>query len=1097
MSASEGALQFSFDRGESWTNFVPVNPGLLIYTWDIAVDIFNPDIMYYATGKPAWDTPDEQGLYTVDLTTIDPVAEFNDGPGDLIPSTAGTGIWRVYPLENGTFYLATQNYGVLKSEDACDTWAPMSNGLDNLSVTSIVFDESFEPMVATTRGSDGDPRYAYMLWDPSGEEGAVYKWDPVLESWSRKAETQITSAVYSVVNVPDDPERIYATCMQGVFLSTDGGETWEAKDWGLPQPDGYFQASDIVIHPEDPNRLFVDSWLFGVYASSDGGEHWTAFNQNLNQYYMQELIIDWEFPNIVYSSTVGNSIMKCITGNPPVVDSVTGNSVPLSEPYEVTIKEETLLEVQIEGHDPDGDTLTYSAYLNLAEVPAPWEVPDPDEEFTFDPETHVFRWIPWLGSSENGPWELVLKISDDAMAAYADVEIIIDPIHPPELDWITADGVPLSEPYGASVVEEEFIEVQIEATDADGDTLTYSASFLGEDLPAPWEVPDPDEVATFDPDTHIFRWAPPYGASTSSPYQLYFEVTDGRFTIIPSVEISVEPIHPPEVDWITADGVPLSEPYGASVVEEAFIEVQIEATDADGDTLTYSASFLGEDLPAPWEVPDPDEVATFDPDTHIFRWAPPYGYSASSPYQLNFEVTDGRFTIYPTVEISVEPIHPPEVDWITADGVPLSEPYGASVVEEEFIEVQIEATDADGDTLTYSAVFLEEQVPAPWEVPDPDEVATFDPDTHIFRWAPPYGYSPWGPFPLSFEVTDGRFTINPSVVITVEPIHPPEVDWVTANGVPLSEPYEATVDEETFIEVQIEAFDADGDTLTYSAVFNGEDVPAPWEVPDPDEVATFDPDTHIFRWSPPYGYSPWSPFQLYLQVTDGRFTIYAPVEIIVEPIHPPEVDWITADGIPLSEPYEASVMEDEFIEVQIEVTDVDGDTLTYSALLNGMDVPAPWEVPNPDETFTFDPDTHIFRWAPPIGSTPGNPHSLQFTVTDGLFYIYPSVEITAEPALPMEFMLEMDAAYTEGIMILDFTIATPEPAYWFAYLVLTFPTTQYIQLWAAQTQIIYPPAEMPIVFTLASSGTVGIWSALYTGEGIQTVAFEWVDTKGQ
>jgi len=552
VTASEGDLEISFDRGESWTYFIPVTEEGLIYIWDVAVDPLNPDILYYATGNPAWDWPHQKGLYTIDLTTIDPSAEFNEGPGEQLPSTEGIGIWRVYPLENGTIYLATQNNGVMKSEDNGDTWESMNNGLGMLSVTSLVFDENLEPLIAGTRFSDGSPEYTSVTSvtsataDVASEAGRVYKWDPFLQSWSRVGASEVDTAVYSVVNSPDDPDRIYVASLEGVSLTPDGGRTWEERNWGLPRPEGFFHTCDVAIHPDEPNRVFVESWRYGVYASADGGEHWAPYRENLNQYYMQKLIIDWEYPNTLFSATLGTSILKCVTGNPPAVDSVTANGVPLEKPYVTSIMEEHLLEIQIEGHDPDGDSLTYRAFLNLLEVPAPWEVEDPDETFTFDPETRTFRWRPPFGSAGSGPYDLVLEISDGALSVHAGVHFTIEPIHPPEVDWITANGIFLTEPYEASIVEEALIEVQIMASDPDEDELTYKAFLNGEEVPPPGGVSVPGETLSFDPETRLFRWEPPVGYSVVNPHQLYFEISDGLFTIYPLVEITVEPLYPLE-----------------------------------------------------------------------------------------------------------------------------------------------------------------------------------------------------------------------------------------------------------------------------------------------------------------------------------------------------------------------------------------------------------------------------------------------------------------------------------------------------------------------------------------------------------------------
>ena len=63
----------------------------------------------------------------------------------------------------------------------------------------------------------------------------------------------------------------------GVHLSTDGGKTWKNK--GLPRS---FQIGKIVIHPKDPNivyvgalgRLYGPNEERGLYKTTDGGKTW-------------------------------------------------------------------------------------------------------------------------------------------------------------------------------------------------------------------------------------------------------------------------------------------------------------------------------------------------------------------------------------------------------------------------------------------------------------------------------------------------------------------------------------------------------------------------------------------------------------------------------------------------------------------------------------------------------------------------------------------------------------------------------------------------------------------------------------------------------
>ncbi|MEZ5967124.1 MAG: PDZ domain-containing protein [Planctomycetota bacterium] len=63
----------------------------------------------------------------------------------------------------------------------------------------------------------------------------------------------------------------------GVYKSTDGGKTW--KHMGLPES---FQIGDILVHPKDPNivyvgalgRLYGSNGERGLYKSTDGGGSW-------------------------------------------------------------------------------------------------------------------------------------------------------------------------------------------------------------------------------------------------------------------------------------------------------------------------------------------------------------------------------------------------------------------------------------------------------------------------------------------------------------------------------------------------------------------------------------------------------------------------------------------------------------------------------------------------------------------------------------------------------------------------------------------------------------------------------------------------------
>lgn len=88
-----------------------------------------------------------------------------------------------------------------------------------------------------------------------------------------------------------------------------------------------------------------------------------------------------------------------------------------------------------------------------------------------------------------------------------------------------------------------------------------------------------------------------------------------------------------------ANHPPVLAPVGDKVgAEGSAMSFTVSATDADGDSLTYSASGL-------------PNGAAFDPATRTFSWTPAYDQSGS--YTIRFQVTDGRSSDYEDVTITV------------------------------------------------------------------------------------------------------------------------------------------------------------------------------------------------------------------------------------------------------------------------------------------------------------------------------------------------------------------------------------------------------------------------------------------------------------
>lgn len=99
-----------------------------------------------------------------------------------------------------------------------------------------------------------------------------------------------------------------------------------------------------------------------------------------------------------------------------------------------------------------------------------------------------------------------------------------------------------------------------------------------------------------------------------------------------------------------------------------------------------------------------------------------------------------------------------------------------------------------------------------------------------------------------------------------------------------------------------------------------------------------------------------------------------------------------------------------------------------------------------------------------------------------------------DPDCIAPFTLALEASYGAGILSLNFTIGTPQPATWANFLISTHAGIQVIPLWIAPLSVIEPPIQLPIAFPLPDMGWIGFLTALYTEEGQQAMDFTWVDT---
>ena len=270
------------------------------------------------------------------------------------------------------FYMgAAGGGGVWKTEDYGQSWINISDGHGFASTTigaievadsdtSIIYvgtgTDGIRANVTTGRGmyksTDAGKNWKFMGLEDAGQIGAVevhpenpnrvyvaalghpfgpnpqrgvFRSDDGGENWEKILFASDTTGAIDIELNTENPDEMYAALWRaerkpwtiisgaakenGLYKSTDGGDTWKKLSNGLPQ--GLTGKADFAVTPADPDRVYA---LFeapdeeeGLYRSDDRGESWSLVSDTsglMNRpFYFTNITADTKNPDKVY---VGN-----------------------------------------------------------------------------------------------------------------------------------------------------------------------------------------------------------------------------------------------------------------------------------------------------------------------------------------------------------------------------------------------------------------------------------------------------------------------------------------------------------------------------------------------------------------------------------------------------------------------------------------------------------------------------------------------------------------------------------------------------------------------------------------------------------------------
>lgn len=274
----------------------------------IDVVVSNPDIMYVGTASG--------GLWKTTGGGIKWEPIFDDQPTASIGAIAiqqsnpsviwvGTGEGNPRNSLNGGF-------GVYKSLDGGRSWQSM--GLEKTRHIHRIIVDPTNPNVVYV-GAIGSP------WGIHPERG-VYKTTDGGKTWKNILHTNDTSGVADMVMDPTNPNKLIVAMWEhkrdpwffksggegsGLYISHNGGETWEKRTETDGLPGGDLGRIGIAIARNKPNVIYalVEAKKNALYKSEDGGFAWKKVNDKDDignrPFYYSEIYVDPQNENRVYS----------------------------------------------------------------------------------------------------------------------------------------------------------------------------------------------------------------------------------------------------------------------------------------------------------------------------------------------------------------------------------------------------------------------------------------------------------------------------------------------------------------------------------------------------------------------------------------------------------------------------------------------------------------------------------------------------------------------------------------------------------------------------------------------------------------------------
>ena len=241
---------------------------------------------------------------------------------------SGSVVWSLLfrPHAPSVMYVGLAPDQILRSRDGGETWEALP-----VAVVSKAFTVSFDTRVIAIAADPGHPDHIYAGLEVGGMIRSLdggETWEAINRGLEEGGEGPMD--LHAVQVGTGAQATVYISTREGIFRSTNRGETWEPLDFAKYSPITY--TRDLLLSPRQPNTLYVSvgraaqSEVGALFRSQDLGDTWERADNGVNpRSTMMAVAINPRWPSQVYCATRDGQVFGSLD------DGSTWNEYPLPE----------------------------------------------------------------------------------------------------------------------------------------------------------------------------------------------------------------------------------------------------------------------------------------------------------------------------------------------------------------------------------------------------------------------------------------------------------------------------------------------------------------------------------------------------------------------------------------------------------------------------------------------------------------------------------------------------------------------------------------------------------------------------------------------